>query len=71
MPKTRIQFWKKKFEANVKRDQEVQKELYNQGIKCLIIWECTIKKMKNKADCEKYLNIVRIFLEENTLHLEI
>ena len=72
MPKSRVEFWQKKFEANVKRDYIVRMELQDKGIKCLIVWECTVKRMKrNSADCEKYLKIVGEFLEENTLFLEL
>lgn len=46
MPKTRVDFWQKKFDDNVRRDAVVKEELRQQGIKCLIIWECTIKKMR-------------------------
>lgn len=46
VPKSRIEFWQKKFDANIKRDKTVRKELLELKIKQLIIWECTIKKMK-------------------------
>lgn len=52
MPKSRLEFWQKKFEANVKRDCKVRMELYNTGIKCLVIWECTIKNMKRDLEKE-------------------
>nr|WP_144365309.1 very short patch repair endonuclease [Lacrimispora amygdalina] len=72
MPKTRVEFWQKKFEANVKRDYVVGMELQDKGIKCLIVWECTVKRMKkNLADCEKYLKEIEEFLEENQMFLEI
>ncbi len=45
MPKSRVEFWQKKFDNNIKRDTFVQYELRSKGIKCLIIWECTIRKM--------------------------
>jgi DNA mismatch endonuclease (patch repair protein) len=72
MPKTRVEFWQKKFEANVKRDYVVRMELQDKGIKCLIVWECTVKRMKrNQVDCEKYLKMTERFLEDNQLLLEI
>lgn len=72
MPKSRVEFWKKKFEANVKRDQEVQKELYNQGIKCLIIWECSIKTMKKDQEKYKdYMEVVKTFLMSQDKLLEL
>lgn len=72
VPKSRIEFWQKKFETNVKRDYVVRMELRDRGIKCLIVWECTVKKMKrNQEDCEKYLKIVERFLEDSQIFLEI
>ena len=41
-PKSRIEFWQKKFDDNVRRDAVVTKEFQQHGIKQLIIWECTI-----------------------------
>lgn len=45
-PKSRVEFWQKKFDDNVRRDSAVKAELLERGIKCLIVWECTIKQMK-------------------------
>lgn len=72
MPKSRIEFWQKKFDANVKRDYAVRMELQDKGIKCLIVWECTVKSMKKTQDnCEKYLKMTERFLKENQMFLEI
>ena len=72
MPKSRVEFWQKKFESNVKRDYVVRMELQDKGIKCLIVWECTVKRMKrNLADCEKYLKETEKFLKSNQMFLEI
>lgn len=72
MPKSRIEFWQNKFEANVKRDHIVRMELQDKGIKCLIVWECTVNRMKrNSVDCEKYLKVTERFLEGNQTFLEI
>lgn len=62
-PKTREEFWKKKFDYNKKRDQFVKKRLKKEGIKCLVIWECTIKKMqKDEAFRDSILEETMIFL---------
>lgn len=62
----------KKFEANVKRDYVVRMELQDKGIKCLIVWECTVKKMmKNRESRETYLVTVTNFLKNDNLLLEI
>ena len=49
MPKTRVDFWQKKFDDNIRRDAVIREELKARGIKCLIVWECTIRKMKKDS----------------------
>ena len=39
-PKSRIEFWAKKFEGNVARDERVRRELEGNGWRVLTIWEC-------------------------------
>lgn len=51
-PKSRVEFWQKKFDDNVRRDSAVKAELLEHGIKCLIVWECTIKRMVKSSDVE-------------------
>lgn len=53
MPKSRVDFWQKKFDDNVRRDAAVKAELLERGIKCLIVWECTIKQMMKNPGIEK------------------
>ena len=72
MPKSRVEFWQKKFDANVKRDRDVREELYKRGIKCLVIWECTIKKMRKDQDkYNDYMEIVKMFLVSQNKVLEL
>lgn len=54
-PKSRIDFWQKKFDANVRRDSMVKRDLQNQKIKQLIVWECTIKKMQRDKNYERLI----------------
>ncbi|WP_205755047.1 DNA mismatch endonuclease Vsr [Azotobacter chroococcum] len=42
-PKTRIEFWSKKFDANIIRDNLNTGKLTNMGWNVLIIWECQTK----------------------------
>jgi DNA mismatch endonuclease (patch repair protein) len=42
-PKTRIDFWQKKFEENIKRDQKNRDMLLQMGWKVEIVWECETK----------------------------
>lgn len=69
MPKSRVEFWQKKFINNMNRDSIVREELQKKKIKCLIIWECTIKKMIRDKSMEN--NIIdeckEFLLSENTL----
>lgn len=72
IPKSRVEFWQNKFEANTKRDCVVRMELADRGIKCLIVWECTVKRMlKNNENCALYLEMVETFLKAKDLFLEL
>lgn len=72
MPKSRVEFWLKKFEANVKRDELVRKELASKKIKVLIVWECTIKRMKkDKKTEEEVISLIEKFLFSSEFELEI
>lgn len=72
MPKTRIEFWQKKFDTNTKRDAIVQKELLDRKIKCLIVWECTIKKMSGDETVKAaVLKQTVDFLHSGDLRLEL
>ena len=72
MPKSRVEFWLKKFEANVKRDELVRKELASKKIKVLIVWECTIKRMKkDKKAEEEVISLIEKFLLSSEFELEI
>lgn len=53
VPKSRVEFWQKKFDDNVKRDAVLRQELEKSGIKCLIIWECTLKQMTKDSEYTK------------------
>ena len=44
MPKTHTDFWKIKFEQNVKNDLANHKKLRNLGWHVIILWECEIKE---------------------------
>ena len=72
MPKSRIEFWQKKFDANIKRDEYVRKELASKKIKVLIVWECTIKRMKkDKKTEEEVISLIEKFLLSSEFELEI
>lgn len=71
-PKSNIEFWSKKFNANISRDTIVRKELQTNGIKCLVVWECTVKQMKkHKEVCDRYMELVEYFLVSSELYKDI
>lgn len=50
MPKSRLDFWKPKLEANVVRDHRKWQELRSAGWKVIVIWECETKDVNKLAD---------------------
>jgi len=60
-PKTRTEFWEKKFSSNVLRDNHVANEILKLSWRILTVWECELKdteKLKKRlskdlADLEK------------------
>lgn len=72
MPKSKVEFWNNKFEANMKRDNLVKEILLNKNIKCLVVWECSIKQMKrNHIVMEEYIDKIERFLHNKDLYMEI
>ena len=72
MPKSRTDYWENKFRQNILRDQKVRDDLLNQHIKCLIVWECTVKKCAKHTDrSEKLLRQIEEFLLSDALYMEI
>ncbi|HHJ13330.1 MAG TPA: DNA mismatch endonuclease Vsr [Gammaproteobacteria bacterium] len=56
LPKSKLDFWKPKLEANKERDSLVRQQLTAQGWRVLVVWECEM------ADTEKVSSVVRDFL---------
>lgn len=72
VPKSRTDFWEKKFETNRTRDQIVRNQLQKMGIRCLVIWECTIRNTKKKTgDPISLLSEIQEFLISTEDYKEI
>ena len=72
VPKSNIEFWKKKFQDNIERDVEVKSELGKMGIKEVIVWECTVKEMKRNERRKAYcLRKIKRIINEGTMYLEV
>lgn len=72
MPKSRVEFWTKKFNDNVERDLRIQNELQDRHIRYIIVWECTIKKMMRSLEYKNIiLNNINLFLASDKQHVEL
>ena len=72
VPKSNIEFWKKKFQDNIERDVEVKSELGKMRIKEVIVWECTVKEMKRNERRKAYcLRKIKRIINEGTMYLEV
>lgn len=67
-PSTREEFWRKKFEANVARDEAVRGKLLEDGWRIATVWECALRKTDHvnaRAD------LLSAWLRSNELQLQI
>lgn len=73
VPKTNVDFWMKKLEGNRQHDERVLADLQKQGIRVLVIWECTIRKMRKDISLEKEVcDILYTFItERNEMFSEV
>ena len=42
-PKSRVEFWQKKFAENIKRDTRTRKALRREGWKVIVVWQCELR----------------------------
>ncbi len=72
-PKTNIEFWTNKLEGNHRHDKNVYTTLNSQDIRILIIWECTIRKMRKDINLEQLvINEAKTFIKEkNDFYYEL
>lgn len=72
IPKSRTDFWQKKFDDNVRRDIVVKDALQRRKIKCLVVWECTIKQMmKTPQFRDKTVADICRFITSDCINMEI
>ena len=50
IPKSREDFWEKKFKANVERHKKVSHQLQELGWRQLVVWECETKNLERLID---------------------
>ena len=56
LPKTRSEWWKEKFERNIKNDNIEHAKLSDSGYKVIVIWECEVK---NKSIFKTIIDEIR------------
>ena len=72
VPKTRTDFWVNKFNNNIVRDAKVRTLLEEKGIRCLVIWECTIRKAQKNADSfDELVCQIESFLKSEKGYMEL
>jgi len=69
-PATRPEFWRRKIEGNVARDQRAFYQLKVDGWRALVIWECAIKR-SSPGGMEELLDQVEQWLHSQSEYLEI
>ena len=62
IPKTNIEFWNKKFQANIKNDAKNKAALEDAGWNVITLWECELQK-----DLAGAINRVEEMLKNNQL----
>lgn len=45
MPKTRVDFWKRKFIMTEERDRKVIQMLLDKGWRVFVVWECELRDL--------------------------
>ncbi len=55
-PSSNVDFWEKKFNANVARDEKVQAQLRDLGWRVIVVWECQL----GATDLERLAEAIRV-----------
>ncbi|RWQ29894.1 DNA mismatch endonuclease Vsr [Mesorhizobium sp.] len=63
-PKSRVEYWREKFESNVARDEVAIRDLEQLGWKVLVVWQC---ETVDSAALSQRLNA---FLDPDCFHLK-
>ena len=72
MPKSHVEFWTKKFNANIARDNNIIIQLNDNGVKCLIIWECAVRYLIRHKEIEnEFINKIKEFFDSKNMFIEI
>ena len=70
IPKTRRDFWLKKFSDNVARDAKNTLSLIEMGWRVGVVWECSIRESANHYDASKIINEIENWLASTSQQIE-
>lgn len=63
-PKSNAEFWRKKIETNISRDQRKEAQLRDMGWNVMIVWECELRPPQRQATLERLESQLRQILEK-------
>lgn len=62
-PQSNTEYWNAKLTRNKERDQAHYADLKDAGIDVIVLWECTLKKLKNDEDaarlCRELISLIQ------------
>lgn len=68
MPKTNVEFWRKKIKRNRERDNAVRQKLTEMGWRVITIWECQLKSQQRERTLEALAyTLNHIFLQNHAM----
>ena len=56
-PKTNVEFWRRKFDANVRRDRAVARKLRAMGVRVFTVWESELTERRLEALVRRIRNV--------------
>lgn len=64
LPKTRTEFWARKISTNKARDARVVDQLTELGWKSIVIWECSLRRVKDEV-ADGFMDSIALDIRHN------
>lgn len=65
IPKTRSEWWEKKINRNIERDNKTRGELKKMGWRTMIVWECQLAPKQRAATLQGIIDLLgKVYLED-------
>jgi DNA mismatch endonuclease (patch repair protein) len=59
IPKTNIEYWKKKIETNIERDKKSYAALVCQGWRIIVVWGCELESSRKEQTLKKTVETIK------------